>query len=58
LARFEVLFASGPAEPGPAGPEQMAQLARTPRQVSARFAQEIDWILRVDGHTDRRPISA
>jgi chemotaxis protein MotB len=53
----EVLFASGSAELGAAGRRQMAQLAETLRQISARFPEEIDWILRVDGHTDKQPIS-
>jgi chemotaxis protein MotB len=53
----EVLFASGSAELGEAGRTQLGQLARTLRQISARFPEEIDWILRVDGHTDRRPIN-
>ncbi|MDH3913541.1 MAG: peptidoglycan -binding protein, partial [Rhodospirillales bacterium] len=53
----EVLFGSGSAELGEAGRQQLAQLARTLRQISARFPEKIDWILRVDGHTDRRPIN-
>ena len=53
----EVLFGSGSAELGADGREQLGQLARTLRQISARFPEEIDWILRVDGHTDKRPIS-
>lgn len=53
----EVLFASGEAELGPAGQNQMESLARTLREVSAKFPKDIDWILRVDGHTDKRPIS-
>jgi len=53
----EVLFDTASAELGEAGRQQLAQLARTLIEVAARFPPEIDWILRVDGHTDNRPIS-
>lgn len=52
----EVLFASGSAELGGPGRRQMGQLAATLKEVSARIPRDIDWVLRVDGHTDRRPI--
>ena len=52
----EVLFASGEARLGEAGQGQMESLAKTLREVSAKFPEDIDWILRVDGHTDKRPI--
>lgn len=52
----ELLFESGSAEIGPEGQIQLARLARTLREVAGRFPEEIDWILRVDGHTDSRPI--
>jgi chemotaxis protein MotB len=53
----EVLFDTASAELGEAGRQQLAQFARTLIEVAARFPPEIDWILRVDGHTDNRPIS-
>ncbi len=53
----EVLFASGSAELGAEGRSQLSALGKTLRQISGRFPEDIDWILRVDGHTDRRPIS-
>ncbi|NKB50404.1 MAG: peptidoglycan -binding protein [Alphaproteobacteria bacterium] len=53
----EVLFDSGAAELNPAGSDQLAQLAATLRQISADIPVELDWVLRVDGHTDVRPIS-
>jgi len=52
----EVLFPSGSADLAPQGQVQIAQLAKTLKQVSARIPAEIDWVLRVDGHTDRLPI--
>jgi chemotaxis protein MotB len=53
----EILFASGSAELGAEGREQMGRLARTLIDISADIPPEIDWVLRVDGHTDNRPIS-
>ncbi|MCH7486036.1 MAG: peptidoglycan -binding protein [Proteobacteria bacterium] len=53
----EVLFTTGSAELGPAGREQMTRLAGTLKEISARIPGEIDWLLRVDGHTDKVPIS-
>ncbi len=52
----EVLFGSGSAEMGAAGQEQLAQLAQTLKDISKKIPKGIDWVLRVDGHTDRIPI--
>jgi chemotaxis protein MotB len=52
----EVLFASGSAELGEEGRKQIVQVAKTLKTAAARFPPSIDWVLRVDGHTDRRPI--
>jgi len=52
----EVLFASGAAELNPEGGQQLVQLARTLVQISSEIPAELDWVLRVDGHTDVRPI--
>ena len=53
----EVLFDQGSAELGVAGKFQLVQFARTLNEISAEIPDEIDWILRVDGHTDRVPIA-
>lgn len=53
----EVLFASGSAELQEAGTAQLKQLAETLVDLSARIPTDIDWVLRIDGHTDKRPIS-
>ena len=52
----EVLFATGSADIGPDGRGQIEQFAATLREVAQRIPTEIDWILRVDGHTDVIPI--
>ncbi len=53
----EVLFASASAELGKEGQDQLRQLAITLRDIMTRIPSDIDWILRVDGHTDNVPIS-
>lgn len=53
----EVLFASGSAELGQEGKEQMARLASTLKDIAKKIPQGVDWVLRVDGHTDDVPIS-
>lgn len=52
----DILFESGAAELGAAAQERLAVLAETVKQVSAEIPSSIDWVLRIDGHTDRRPI--
>jgi chemotaxis protein MotB len=53
----EVLFESGSAELEEPGKVQLAQFAETLLEIAAKIPPEIDWILRVDGHTDKRPIN-
>ena len=52
----EVLFDSASAELGPEGREQIRRVARTLNEVSKKIPSDLDWVLRIDGHTDRRPI--
>lgn len=52
----ELLFASASATLAEPGRAELAKLAGTLREIAAQIPEDIDWILRVDGHTDRRPI--
>ena len=52
----EVLFPVGSAELNPAGREEMAKLADAILELQQDIPQDIAWVLRVDGHTDNRPI--
>lgn len=52
----EVLFAPGSANLNGEGQEQVARVASVIRGIMDEIPPEIDWILRVDGHTDRRPV--
>ena len=52
----EVLFASGEAELGEDGQKQVLALAKSLAELETQIPKDIDWILRVDGHSDRVPI--
>jgi chemotaxis protein MotB len=52
----EVLFNAGSAELEPAGKAQIARVADALKEITAKIPSEINWVLQVDGHTDRRPI--
>jgi chemotaxis protein MotB len=54
----EVLFPPGSATLGPEGRAQVARVAEVIREVADEIPPEINWVLRVDGHTDRQPVSA
>ena len=53
----EVLFPVGNADLTPAGEEQIIRLAATIRQVAETIPPGVNWLMRVDGHADRRPTS-
>ncbi len=53
----EVLFDTGSAALGPEGQTQLTQLAQTLLDIAKTIPPDINWILRVDGHTDKRPIN-
>ncbi len=52
----ELLFASGTADLGERGRTQLVRFAATLRELAERIPDDLDWVLRVDGHTDRVPI--
>ena len=56
IFQSEVLFASGSEILAQAGKLQITKLGKTLKEITATIPSDIDWILRVDGHTDRVPI--
>lgn len=54
----EVLFDTGQAAINPAGRAEMDKLAAAIVDLSREIPPDIPWILRVDGHTDKRPITS
>ncbi|MCA1969663.1 MAG: peptidoglycan -binding protein [Rhizobium sp.] len=53
----EVLFPSGGNVLNPEGEVEMAKLAGALLDLAKEIPQEINWVLRVDGHTDNVPLS-
>ena len=53
----EVLFNPGSADLAPEGQVQIARVVDTLKQVVDQIPPEINWIIRVDGHTDNIPLS-
>jgi len=58
LLQSELLFASGTAELGEQGQKQLQQVAKVLLELIPSIPDDLQWILRVDGHTDRIPISS
>ncbi|MFY7963249.1 MAG: peptidoglycan -binding protein [Elsteraceae bacterium] len=56
VLQAEVLFDPGSAELGAAGREQLVRLAGSMRGLLTQIPNDLNWVLRVDGHTDRVPI--
>jgi chemotaxis protein MotB len=54
----EVLFAPGSAELGDEAKKKLAPVIAALKEIAGKIPPEVNWILRVDGHTDRRPISS
>ncbi len=54
----EVLFDTASAEMGVEGIEQIRALAKTLNEISKQIPKDVHWVLRVDGHTDKRPIAS
>ena len=52
----EVLFAPGSADLGDGGKAQIAVVASVIRDIGDEIPDEINWVLRVDGHTDKIPV--
>jgi len=53
----EVLFTAGSADLAPEGRAQIAGVVATLQEVAGQIPDGIDWIIRVDGHTDAIPLS-
>tara|TARA_Y200000002_G_C22678771_1_gene663165 strand:- start:441 stop:2336 length:1896 start_codon:yes stop_codon:yes gene_type:complete len=53
----EVLFQPGSATIGKEGRRQLSTVAKVIKEVSPDIPEQINWILRVDGHTDIQPLA-
>jgi chemotaxis protein MotB len=53
----EVLFGAGEAAISPEGQAELAKLAEAVKQLETEIPSDVNWVLRIDGHTDSRPIN-
>lgn len=56
VLQAELLFPSGSARLDPAGEAELEKVAESLKEVMATIPPDIDWVLRVDGHTDKVPL--
>jgi len=52
----ELLFPSGSATLEEGGKVRLAALAHTLMEIGKQIPPDVNWVLRVDGHTDSRPV--
>ncbi len=53
----EVLFDTGSADLSPEGQLEVAKVANILSRISTEIPPEINWVIRVDGHTDNIPLA-
>jgi len=53
----EVLFPLGSADLSDDAKQRLLPVAQALKEISDKIPPDLNWVLRVDGHTDRRPIS-
>ncbi len=56
VLQSELLFETASAELEEGGRESIARIATTLSELAESIPEDIDWVLQVEGHTDRRPI--
>lgn len=54
----EVLFAAASADLNAAGEAELSKFAEVLRGLASDIPGDLNWILRIDGHTDNRPLAA
>ena len=57
IFQSEVLFASGSAEVGREGVNQLQKLSKILLDISKDIPTDIPWVLQIQGHTDQNPIN-
>ena len=52
----DLLFSPGSVDLSPAGQRELAKLSRVLANITEDLPSDLDWILRIDGHTDNVPV--
>ncbi len=53
----EVFFESGSADLNPEGQQELDKIAQAVKEIAGDVPPDINWVLRIDGHSDSQPIS-
>ena len=56
IVSSDILFASGSYKLSPDGQRQLQLIATVIKDFENKIPSDIDWIIRVDGHTDKKPV--
>ncbi|MBO4683107.1 MAG: OmpA family protein [Alphaproteobacteria bacterium] len=52
----DILFSTGSYKLTAEGKNQLRMIANVIKELEAKIPSDVDWIIRVDGHTDTRPV--
>ena len=52
----DILFTSGSFKITPDGKAQLKILAKLIKDLETKIPEDLDWIIRIDGHTDNKPV--
>ena len=58
IVSSDILFASGSYKISDKGKKQLKLLANVIKDFENKIPSDVDWIIRVDGHTDNKPVLA
>jgi chemotaxis protein MotB len=56
VIQSEILFDSGSDDLNPSGIGQLRKITDAVREISAQIPDDLNWVIRIDGHTDANPI--
>ena len=52
----DILFTTGSYKLTAEGKNQLRMISNVIKEMEAKIPSDVDWIIRVDGHTDKRPV--
>lgn len=58
IVQSDILFPTGSYKLSTAGKKQLHAIADVIKEMETKIPSDIDWIIRVDGHTDNKPVVA
>lgn len=58
IVQSDILFPTGSYKLSAAGKKQLRAIADVIKEMETKIPSDIDWIIRVDGHTDNKPVVA